>query len=112
MIFVVDLLVENHLRIYHTAMLLITSLSSLRFYQQLNPAVSVQNNLSEESIDRVTRGVKHMGSSLAMTEKAGNLTIEEEDEVRAHLKEIKDADKKEQAKARALDGKIEVLFLR
>lgn len=59
-------------------------------------------------MDRAAREGKDMGSTLALVEKAGNLSIEEEDIVRARLEEMEEAEEKEQASDRAIEDKIKV----
>lgn len=49
-----------------------------------------------------------MGSTLANAEKSGNLTIEEEDIVRARLDEMEEAEEKEQGNDRAIEDKMKV----
>lgn len=49
-----------------------------------------------------------MGHTLSVVEKAGNLSIEEEDVVRTQLSEMEDAEEKEQANDRAIEDKIQV----
>lgn len=59
-------------------------------------------------MDRAAREGKDMGSTLALVEKAGNLSIEEEDIVRARLEEMEEAEEKEQASDRVIEDKIKV----
>lgn len=59
-------------------------------------------------MDRASREGKDMGSTLALVEKAGNLSIEEEDVVRARLQDMEEAEEKEQANDKAIEDKIKV----
>lgn len=59
-------------------------------------------------MERATRERKDMDSTLATVEKAGNLTIEEEDVVRLQLEEMEEAEEKEQGNDRAIEDKIKV----
>lgn len=49
-----------------------------------------------------------MSNTLAIVEKAGNLTIAEEDVLRSRLEEMEEALEKEQANERAIEEKIKV----
>ncbi len=49
-----------------------------------------------------------MSNTLAIVEKAGNLTIAEEDVLRSRLEEMEEALDKEQANERAIEEKIKV----
>lgn len=49
-----------------------------------------------------------MTNTLAVVEKAGNLTIAEEDVLRSRLEEMEEALKKEQSNERAIEDKIKV----
>lgn len=67
-----------------------------------------KNERFEESVERAAREGKDMSSTLAIVEKAGNLTIEEEDELRSRLEEMEEALEKEQANEGAIEDKIKV----
>lgn len=49
-----------------------------------------------------------MNNTLAVVEKAGNLTIAEEDVLRSRLAEMEEALEKEQSNERAIEDKIKV----
>lgn len=49
-----------------------------------------------------------MNNTLAVVEKAGNLTIAEEDQLRSRLEEMEEALEKEQSSDRAIEDKIKV----
>lgn len=49
-----------------------------------------------------------MNNTLAVVEKAGNLTIAEEDHLRLRLEEMEEALEKEQGNDRAIEDKIKV----
>ncbi|CAM9560763.1 unnamed protein product, partial [Hapterophycus canaliculatus] len=73
---------------------------------ELSDFVELQNERFEESVERAAREGKDMNSTLAIVEKAGNLTIEEEDTLRSRLEEIEEALEKEQANEGAIEDKI------
>lgn len=68
-----------------------------------------KNERFEESVERAAKEGKVIGHALKVVEKAGNLTIEEEAAVREQLREMKEAEDKEQANDRAIVEKIKVL---
>lgn len=67
---------------------------------------SYQNERFEESVDRAAREGKDMNNTLAVVEKAGNLTIAEEDQLRSRLEEMEEALEKEHGNERAIEDKI------
>ena len=71
------------------------------------PAYS-QNERFEQSVDRAAKEGKDMNNTLAVVEKAGNLTIAEEDVLRSRLAEMEGALEKEQCNERAIEDKIKV----
>lgn len=68
----------------------------------------LQNDRFEESVERAAREGKDMGHTLSVVEKAGNLTIADEDVLRQQLAEMEEAEEKEQATDRAIENKIKV----
>lgn len=59
-------------------------------------------------MERATREGKDMGHTLSVVEKAGNMTIAEEDVLRQQLVEMEEAEEKEQTIDRAIEDKIQV----
>lgn len=70
-----------------------------------------QNERFEESVDRAAKEGRDMNNTLAVVEKAGNLTIAEEDHLRLRLGEMEEALEKEQCNDRAIEDKIKVRYL-
>eukprot|EP00752_Nemacystus_decipiens_P006896 g6194.t1 len=74
--------------------------------EELSDFVDLQNERFEESVDRAAKEGKDMNNTLAVVEKAGNLTIAEEDVLRSRLAEMEEALEKEQSNERAIEDKI------
>lgn len=74
----------------------------------MRPTLARQNERFEESVEKATREGKDIGHTLAVVEKAGSLTIEEEDAVRQRLSDLEEAEEKEQANDRIIEDKIKV----
>lgn len=70
---------------------------------------SHQNERFEESVERAAREGKDMNNTLAIVEKAGNLTIAEEEVLRSKVEDMEEALEKEQANDRAIEDKIKVV---
>lgn len=71
---------------------------------------SPQNERFEESVERAAKEGADLGSTMSTIEKAGNLSIMEENAIRSRLEEMEEAEEKEQANDRAIEDKIKVLI--
>ncbi|CAN0355850.1 unnamed protein product, partial [Ectocarpus sp. 8 AP-2014] len=72
---------------------------------ELSEFVELQNEQFEESVERAAREGKDMNNTLAIVEKAGNLTIAEEEVLRSRVEDMEEALEKEQANDRAIEDK-------
>ncbi|CAM9427033.1 unnamed protein product [Ectocarpus fasciculatus] len=73
---------------------------------ELSEFVELQNERFEESVERAAREGKDMNNTLAIVEKAGNLTIAEEEVLRSRVEDMEEALEKEQANDRAIEDKM------
>lgn len=78
------------------------------FFIVSHPISSHQNERFEESVERAAREGKDMNNTLAIVEKAGNLTIAEEEVLRSRVEDMEEALEKEQANDRAIEDKMKV----
>lgn len=69
-----------------------------------------QNEKFEESVNRAAKEGKDMDHTLSVVEKAGNMTIPEEDVLRQQVAEMQEAEEKEEATDKAIENKIKVSF--
>ncbi|CAM9168036.1 unnamed protein product [Sphacelaria rigidula] len=73
---------------------------------ELTNFIEMQNEKFEESVNRAAKEGKDMDHTLSVVEKAGNMTIPEEDVLRQQVAEMQEAEEKEEATDKAIENKI------